>query len=176
MKREDLAALGLGEDVVDKVMALHGADIEALKRDKATLTAERDAARTQLGESNGKLEGYDPDWKAKAAQAQADAQAQVEKLQRSYAAKEQTAALQFTSESARKAFAAELEAKALPLQDGKLLGFDDFVKQYRESDPAAFASGEKPPRFSDTATGRPAAGTPKDLANAAIRALAGHSD
>ena len=78
MKREDLAALGLGEDVVDKVMALHGADIEALKRDKATLTAERDAARTQLGEANGKLEGYDPDWKAKAAQAQADAQAQVE--------------------------------------------------------------------------------------------------
>lgn len=34
----------------------------------------------------------------------------------------------------------DLEAANLPLQDEKLLGFEDFVKQYREADPGAFAA------------------------------------
>ena len=29
----------------------------------------------------------------------------------------------------------DLTAKKLPLQEGKLLGLDDYVKGYRESDP-----------------------------------------
>ena len=63
------------------------------------------------------------------------------------------------------------------MQDGKLLGLDDFVKTYKEGDPAAFASDEKPPRFSAAATGATGGGaSAKDQANAAFRAVFGHKD
>jgi len=45
----------------------------------------------------------------------------------------------FSSEAARKAFVADLAAKKLPFEDGKLVGYDDFKKSYMESDPGAFA-------------------------------------
>ena len=60
MKTEELNALGLNEEQVQKVFAMHGAEMNDLKQQVTTLTAERDAARTQLGEANNKLEGYDP--------------------------------------------------------------------------------------------------------------------
>ena len=55
-----------------------------------------------------------------------------------FAVKEATAALKFSSESARKAFVADLTAKKLPVQEGKLLGLEDFTKTYQETDPNAF--------------------------------------
>lgn len=179
MKREEVKGIvpGITDDQLTKIMDLHGADIERQKQTIATLTTERDAARAQLGEANKKLEGYDPEWKSKAEEAQKAADLKVQGLQREYALKEQTAALKFSSESARKAFLADLSAKELPMQDGKLLGLDDFVKTYKEGDPAAFASDEKPPRFSAAATGANGAGaSAKDQANAAFRAVFGHKD
>ena len=80
MKRDEVKAIipGITDEQLDKVMDLNGADIEKHKQTIATLTTERDTARTQLGEANRKLEGYDPDWKQKAEQAEKDAAAQVE--------------------------------------------------------------------------------------------------
>ena len=66
MKTEDLKALGLNDDQVQKVFAMNGTDMNDLKQQVTTLTTERDAARSQLGEANKKLEGYDPEWRAKA--------------------------------------------------------------------------------------------------------------
>lgn len=179
MKREEVKGIvpGITDEQLAQIMDLHGADIERQKQIITTLTTERDAARAQLGEANKKLEGYDPEWKSKAEEAQKDADLKVQGLQREYALKEQTAALKFSSESARKAFLADLSAKELPMQDGKLLGLDDFVKTYKEGDPAAFASDEKPPRFSAAATGATGGGaSAKDQANAAFRAVFGHKD
>lgn len=113
-------------------MDLHGADLERQKQTITTLTAERDSARTQLTDANKKLEGYDPDWKQKAADAEQKAAAQVSALKADYAAENAAAGLKFSSASAKKAFLAELKGKGLALQDdGKLLGFDDFVKEYK---------------------------------------------
>ena len=84
-------------------------------------------------------------------------------------------ALKFTSESAKKAFLADLDAKNLPLQDdGTLLGFDDYVASYKKTDPGAFAPDGGLPRVSGSATGTPATPTAKDQANAALRADFGH--
>lgn len=139
------------------------------------LNTEKSGLETRLNEANKKLEGYDPEWKTKAEQAKAAADEQVQAVQRSFAMKEQAANLKFSSESAKRAFIADLEAKKLPIQDGKVLGFDDFVKGYRESDPGAFLTDEKPPRFSGPTSGPNPSGTKKDQANAAIRAAFGHS-
>lgn len=141
MKTEELKALGLNEEQVQKVFALHGADIERQKQTITTLTTERDAARNSLSEANKKLEGYDPDWKAKAEKAENDAKAQVAALQSDFAAESAVSGVRFSSESARKAFLSDLKAKKLTLQEGKLLGFDDFLAYYKKSDPDAFTSG-----------------------------------
>ncbi len=146
MKREDLKAFNLSDEQVQKIMDLHGADLERQKQTIATLTAERDAARTSLGEANQKLEGYDPDWKQKADDAAQKAAAQISALKADYAAENAAAGLKFSSASAKKAFLGDLKAKGLTLQDdGKLLGFEDFVKSYKETDPDAFAPDKPAP-------------------------------
>lgn len=175
MKTEDLKALGLNDDQVQKVFAMNGTDMNDLKQQVATLTTERDAARSQLADANKKLEGYDPEWKAKAAQAQQQADKQVAELKAGYAADSAASGLKFTSDSAKKAFLSDLKAKNLPLQDdGTLLGFDDYVASYKKTDPGAFAPEGGLPRVSGSATGTPAGPTTNEQANAAIRAAFGH--
>ena len=173
MKTEDLKALGLSDDQVQRVFAMNSEDTNGLKASVATLTAERDAARTQLGEANKKLEGYDPDWKKKAADAQQQADRKVAELKAQFAADHAAAGLKFSSESAKRAFMADLTGKQLPLQDdGTLLGFDDFVASYKKTDPGAFAPEGGLPRMSGSTAGTPAGLTDKDLANAALRTFA----
>lgn len=104
MKTEELKALGLNDEQVQKVFAMNGADIERKNQTITTLTTERDAARTQLGDANKKLEGYDPEWKTKAEQAENNAKAQVAALQSDFAAESAVSGVRFSSESARKAF------------------------------------------------------------------------
>lgn len=160
MKREDLKEFNLTDEQVQKIMDLHGADLERQKQTITTLTTERDAARTQLADANKKLEGYDPDWKQKADQAQQQAAAQVSALKADYAAENAAAGLKFSSASAKKAFLADLKAKGLALQDdGKLLGFEDFVKDYKTTDPNAFAPDKPAPTVTVPGQGRAPAKT-----------------
>lgn len=161
MKTEELKALGLNDEQVQKVFAMNGADIERKNQTIATLTAERDTARAQLGEANKKLEGYDPDWKTKSENAARQARQQVEALQSDFAAQSAVSGLKFSSESAKKAFLAELKAKKLTLQEGKLLGFDDFLADYKKTDPGAFASGYPNVKDGGDPTHTPG-GTPRD--------------
>ena len=157
MKREFLEGLdlGLGEDVklsknaIDAIMAENGRDIEAKNNTITTLTTERDGLKTQLGDANATIQSYkdmDIDGiKAKAGEWETkyntDTQALKDQLAAAeyvFAVKEAVAGLKFSSESAKKAFVADLTAKKLPLQEGKLLGLEDFAKTYKESDPDAF--------------------------------------
>lgn len=174
MKTEDLKALGLNDDQVQKVFAMNGTDLNDLKQQVTTLTTERDAARSQLGEANKKLEGYDPEWRIKAEKAENDAKEQVAALQNDFAAQTVISAVKFSSESAKKAFLADLKAKRLPLQEGKLLGFDDYLANYKKNDPGAFAPEGGLPRMAAGTSGQPAAPTAHEQANAALRAAFGH--
>lgn len=150
MKTEDLKALGLTDEQVQRVFAMNGEEMNGLKANVDTLKAERDAARTQLADANKKLEGYDPEWKQKADQARQQAEQQVAEMKAGYAATRAASSLKFTSDSAKKAFLADLNAKKLPLQDdGTLLGFDDYVASYKKSDPGAFAKEQGYPDVKD---------------------------
>lgn len=86
MKTEDLKALGLTDEQVQRVFAMNGADVNREKQAAETAKAERDAMRTQLDEANTKLKGYDPDWQQKSADAQKAADEKVAELQAGYAA------------------------------------------------------------------------------------------
>lgn len=177
MKREDITAAGVTDAaIIDKIMNLHGTDVTRLQNTITTLTTERDGYKTQLDTANTKLTGYDPEWKSKADTAQTDANNKIAAMQYEFAAKDAVSSLKFTSESAKKAFIADLTAKKLPLQEGKLLGLDDFAKTYKETDPGAFASDGKPPMFSSNTPG-PQNQTPtgNEKANAALREAFGHN-
>lgn len=99
------------------------------------------AARTvlQLWEEQA---GQTREWQQRHAQDTAALAQQLEQKDAGYAARQATDALRFSSQSAKKAFAAELAAAQLPYDAATqaLTGFDAFVQQYREADPAAFAT------------------------------------
>lgn len=183
MKREFITNLlpEISKEVLDQIMAEHGKDIEAQKNTITTLTTERDGLKTQLETANTEIKSYkdmDVDGiKAKASEWETkyntDTQTLKDQLNDAnygFAVKEAVAGYQFTSESAKKAFIADLTAKKLPLQEGKLLGLEDFHKAYQESDPGAFApkNDDKTPTFTrGTGGGTPVAG------DAALRAAFG---
>lgn len=191
MKREFLEGLDLGEGVklpksaIDAIMAENGRDIETKNNTITTLTTERDGLQTQLNAANATIQSYkdmDIDGiKAKAGEWETkyntDTQALKDQLaatEYGFAVKEAVAGLKFSSESAKKAFVADLTAKKLPLQEGKLLGLEDFSKTYKESDPDAFLpeNDDKTP----VATRGGGGGGPTPGADAALRAAFGLPD
>jgi len=50
-----------------------------------------------------------------------------------------TADVKFSSNAAKKQFIADLEKEPLQMRDGKVLGFEDYLKGVQESDPDSFA-------------------------------------
>lgn len=155
MKREFLEGLDLGEGaklpkgVIDAIMAENGRDIEARNNTITTLTTERDGLKAQLDEANGTIKSYKDmdiegikaragEWEAKYNTDTKALKDQLSAAEYGFAVKEAVRGLKFSSESAKKAFVADLTAKGLPLQEGKLLGLEDFAKTYKESDPDAF--------------------------------------
>ena len=171
MKREDVSKIipGITSDQLDSIMNLHGADITAKVNEITTLKAEKTTLTEQLSTANSKLEGYDPEWKAKT-----DAATQVAALEKGYALERKASGLKFSSESARKAFLAEAKAQNFAMKDGEILGFDAYVKAFKESDPSAILPDGGMARFSASATGAP--GQPAnahEAANAAFRAAFG---
>ena len=147
MKREDVSKIipGITSDQLDSIMNLHGADITAKVNEITTLKAEKTTLTEQLSTANSKLEGYDPEWKAKAEQAKTAAAAQVAALEKGYALERKASGLKFSSESARK-----------------------------ESDPSAILPDGGMARFSASATGAPGQpANSHETANAAFRAAFG---
>ena len=170
MKLDELQALGIEKEQADKIFAMAGRDIEQHKQTIAALTAERDGLKMQLSEANEKLAGYDPEWKNKAAQAAEEAEKKIAELTYNHAAERSVDGVKFSSESAKRAFLSDLKSKSFPMQDGKILGFDDFLKEYRNSDPGAFEPEKPTPQFGGPTPGPIPGGTDRDKANAALRA------
>jgi len=80
--------------------------------------------------------------------------------------------LKFSSNSARKSFMNELKAKDLKFEEDKLVGFDDFVNSYKETDPDAFMKEETTEPSVKVSTGDTHDGT-KDTDDAFINKIMG---
>lgn len=183
MKREFLESLDLGggaklsKEAIEAIMAEHGKTKTTLDNRISALTTERDTLNTQLGEANEAIKGFeklDPeglkqaaaDWETKY---NTDTQALKDQLaakEYEYSVNGAVTGLKFTSESARKAFVADLTGKKLPVQEGKLLGLEDFVKTYKEADPNAFApenNGDPAPRVVGRTSGGSTTGVGETL-------------
>lgn len=188
MKREFLEGLDLGEGVrlpkaaVDAIMDEHGRGIEAIKNANTTLTTERDGLRTQLENANATIQSYKDmdidgikrsadEWERKYNTETQELKDALTEAEYGFAVEKAAAGMRFSSESARKQFVAELKAKKLSLLDGKLLGMEDFTRNYRETDPDAFAP-EDNDKIPVAAKGTGGGGT-KQGVDAALRAAFG---
>lgn len=169
MKREFLEALGLEKEAVDKILDENSRDIGREKQKAEQARADLEAARNTLAEREADL--------SKLQQDAGDAEAirrQLEELQTKYDAEAQahqealaerdyldavsaaTADLKFSSKAAKTAFTADLKAKKLPLKDGKLEGFEQYLAEAKKADPEAFAASKPAPAFSGPTGGGPA--------------------
>jgi len=96
MNKKDLIDLGIAEDVAEKVVVLHGKDIESHKTKIADLQTQFDGVSAQLTEAGATIEGFKKldvdaiqkaadEYKAKFEEAQTTAAAQIENLKQDHA-------------------------------------------------------------------------------------------
>jgi len=155
MKREDLIKLGIAEDMVDKIMALHGSDIESHKTKQSTTEAELKTAKDQLIEANKQIESFKgmdiegvkktaDEWKSKAEQAAKDAADQVAKLKFDHAL---DGALTGAKAKNPKAVRALLDTEQLKFNDadGSIIGLKDQLEKIQKENDYLFASDDQPP-------------------------------
>lgn len=168
MKREQLKALGLTDEQIERVMTENGNDVNKVKADLSSVQAQLATAQSELNATKQELStakaqnGSAAEVQKQLTELQAKYDKETRELQEKLTAKDYDAAistaiagadkgkgLKFSSKSAERAFCAALKQKALKLENGALQGFDDFLKEQREADPDAFvAQSTKPqPRF-----------------------------
>ena len=135
------------EQLTEKLDAAEGVKLVNLKdggyvgKEKLDAAEARvSALQQQLTQANGKLEGYDPEWKTKAQQMQQEADQKVEAVRFDYALK---AALSEAKARSPEKVAKLIERDAIKLVDGRLVGLEEQLKALKESDGYLF-EGDKP--------------------------------
>lgn len=163
MKQEDLTALGLQEEQAKNVLALHEKELGKAFSAREGLKAENDTLKSQLEQRDADIEalkktaGDTEALTAKLTELQGKYQADTEKLQEQLSARDYNDAIRsaieskgvkFSSKAAERAFMADLREKQLKLDNGALMGFDDFLTAQKTADPSAFMDQGAIPHFS----------------------------
>lgn len=159
MKREFLVGLGLEKEMIDKIMAVHGADMEQTKDTIA------EYAR-KLGEANDKIstmeknngdaadiqkklnelqQKYDTD--TQALQGQLNDRDYADAISRSIAGANGGKGIKFSSKGAERSFRESLMKDRKEIKDGLLEGFEDYLTAQKESDPGQFLPDKKMPKI-----------------------------
>lgn len=137
-----------------KTVSEHNKKVEKLEGERDAHKLRADTAEQTLknfeGIDPGKIKDELDGYRQRAEQAEKDYAAKIEQRDFADALDREMSGIKFTSEAARKAVRAEVEAAGLKLKDNKILGFADLISQLRASDAAAFAvdeTGAAPARF-----------------------------
>ena len=128
-------------------------DLEVEKKIKK-IEMERDDWKKKAEDAETTLKGFEgkdfdsiqrerDDWKKRAEDAEADFKKQMEERDYADAVDKHVADINFTSESAKKAYVAELKAAGLKIKDGKIFGLQEFLDEYSKNDPDAIVSEEQ---------------------------------
>lgn len=149
MKREELKGLGLSDEQVDKVMGIHGTDVNDLKGQVSQLTTERDTLKQRATDSDKQLN------ELKAAHKDdKDFQAEIDKLKADNKAKDDAASkqlketqLNYQTELAlvkagalnTKAASALIDKDKLSLDEkGNVTGLDEQLEALKSDDSSKF--------------------------------------
>ena len=118
------------KDKYDTDISQRDTDLENLKTQLAEAGQSKEklaALQTSLDEAQEKYNTDKADWEK-----------QLADQKYGYLVDEATRELKFSSKAAKKAFRDSLMSDKLQVKDDTLLGFDDFVNVYKESDPDSF--------------------------------------
>ncbi|MEE6709800.1 phage scaffolding protein [Lacticaseibacillus paracasei] len=162
MKREELKGLGLSDEQVDKVMGIHGTDVNDLKGQVSQLTTERDTLKQRATDSDKQLN------ELKAAHKDdEDFQAEIDKLKADNKAKDDAVSkqlketqLNYQTELAlvkagalnTKAASALIDKDKLSLDEkGNVTGLDEQLKALKSDDSSKFLfKAEEAPKPQNT--------------------------
>jgi len=172
MKKEELVALGIDEEVVKQIMSINGKDIE-----KAKATAEKDSEKLNQkiqnleSELNSKdelinnynseiekfkgmdidsiknkvaeLEQANKDYESQLKTSREEFEAQLKANQYDFAIKEYANKFEYQSDFVKEAFLNNLKSQGFKLsEDGKLFGADDYQKDFAEKNAGVFKVAE----------------------------------
>ena len=163
MKTEELTALGLTDEQVKSVFALHGKDIAALQQTNAELTksnsditAERDNLSTQLNAANDTLAKFGDNtpetmqaeiqkYKKQAEDAENSFKAQITARDQKDWISKKLDEYGVTSPYARTALTSELMSadSGLTWKDNSFFGFDDFMKAAKAKDASLYQTADE---------------------------------
>lgn len=167
--------------IIDSIMAENGKDIKAVQDKLTTTEADRDNYKGQLETAQEALKGFEgvdvkelkekiDTLNADLKQKDDDHKAEVEALTYKTAVDNylNSSDYKFSSGLAKDAVKAKLIDKNFKIENDKLLGADDFIKELKESDPDVFKSEE--PIDNPTA---PIGGAPAGKSTDSMRAAFG---
>lgn len=160
MKRDFLKGLGLDDSIIDQIMDENGKDIQREKnavnkvtQDLEKFKEENEGLRTQLNEANTQIQSFKEmdidgikasaeEWKIKY---ETDTKALNEKIAAKdydYAIKDFMSNYKFIDDDVKETVINKFKAKEFKLEEGKFLGGEDFMKEYKENHKSLFISDE----------------------------------
>ena len=169
MKKEDLIALGVEEEVAKSIMALHGKTVTQLNAQVATLEGERDTAKQQLESNQTELDTLKESVKgnealttqlaelqAKFDDAKTNSEATIADLK-----KQSAIELAVTQAGARNVTAVKalLDADKLTVSDKGVEGLDEQLKAVQEANDYLFQQTAEPNKPTIFAGGSPKGGS-----------------
>lgn len=149
MKREFLRELELEEEIIDKVMKEHGKTVNTLKDDLEVEEAKVKTLEENLKVANKQIEDFEEldveeiqaeviKYKEKLKETEAEAEEKIKQLKYEGALKEVAQNYKFTNERVKKSILDDLKEKEFKLDDGKLLGIEDYMNKLIEEEPNSF--------------------------------------
>lgn len=153
----DQLAQKMKSDDKVKVANLANGDYVSVEKYKA-LVAQQSELKKELAAAQGELESKNEvdveslkaqadEYKLQAEQVRKEAEEELKSLSYAMAVQESCAELDFSSASAKRAFMDELQKENLPLENGIITGFEEFLENWRQKDPKAFAEESIAPRL-----------------------------
>ncbi|WP_252247439.1 phage scaffolding protein [Clostridium sp. ZBS4] len=153
MKREFLKELGLEDEVIEKVMAENGNDIQKEKAKTVKAETERDTYKETLDTTKETLKSYEEmdiegikksakDWETKYNTDTQELQAKLSKQSYEVTAKEYLGQYKFANKRIAESIKSDFLSKEFKLEEGKFLGADDYIKGLQESEPESFVLEE----------------------------------
>lgn len=177
MKTEFLKELGLEKEVIDKIMAENGKDVEAQKSAAEAAKTEAEGLKTQLTEANKQIESFKgldvegikkaaEEYKVKFEESEAKAKKDMEDLKFSHALDGELSSAKAKN---AKAVRALLNVDGLKItEDGSIVGLKEQLEKIKKENDYLFDGDEKPPKVV-----KGGGGSGEPAADAAVRAAMG---
>lgn len=158
MTKENLIKMGISAEIAEKINAEYEKELSKMKDSAEKNGIELEGIKAQLADANKKIKEFESldiesikknagEWEQKYKTETEELKKQITDKDYEYAVRDFLSGQKFSSELAKSAVFAQMKEKAFKLEDGKLIGADEFMKEIIEKNPNAFQSGEPIPRI-----------------------------